>query len=269
MSTKNLGRTAVERGRIQRYRDEKSQINRSQRMRERLDVEDVPGRRRLRRSSYQTDNLSAVWSYLESFEGKPWNKVYSELRRRFDARTLLGRHVLFDHLIGVVIMPNDPNWDPVGTGWWNRYYVDDAGIFRVKRPEKKKGRLSEAHLTKIEAWLGGRGVALVDAKLHWVVPECKVGLMTNRYGYVYYTDKVMPNSKNYSYAGYGWANDLVLCRWDLNRTLSHEEVAFYQSLPSEVKDVVTIGEKYYVRGRDADDPHAEDRAQARLRLGTF
>lgn len=49
----------------------------------------------------QTDNLKPLIRYLQSKEGKYWNKVYSELSQKMDSNSLLGQH-LRDHLMDFV-----------------------------------------------------------------------------------------------------------------------------------------------------------------------
>lgn len=50
----------------------------------------------------QCDNLSLLIRFLEKHEGKYWNKVYSQLCKKMDKKTLLGQHV-FDHLEDFVV----------------------------------------------------------------------------------------------------------------------------------------------------------------------
>ncbi|MEM7296929.1 MAG: hypothetical protein AAF391_01535 [Bacteroidota bacterium] len=52
-------------------------------------------------TKYQTDNLKPLVRYLESKQGKFWDKVYSDLCQKMDKNTLLGQH-LFDHLMDFV-----------------------------------------------------------------------------------------------------------------------------------------------------------------------
>jgi len=47
------------------------------------------------------ENLAPLERYLKRQVGRPWNKVYSEIRERIDARSALGLHVL-QHLEGYV-----------------------------------------------------------------------------------------------------------------------------------------------------------------------
>lgn len=45
----------------------------------------------------QRDNLAPLIRLLEKSQGKYWNKVYAQLCKKMDKKTLLGQH-LFDHL---------------------------------------------------------------------------------------------------------------------------------------------------------------------------
>ena len=64
---------------------------------------------------------------LGSHVGKPWDKVYAEMRKRFDTRTTAGRHFVFEHML-----PDVDRGDLSGVGRWRRYrfYVDTHGILR-------------------------------------------------------------------------------------------------------------------------------------------
>lgn len=48
-----------------------------------------------------TDVLSPLFRYLHKQVGRPWNKVYSEMKASLDSRTVTGRHV-FDHAMWAV-----------------------------------------------------------------------------------------------------------------------------------------------------------------------
>src|SRR5690606_10710311 len=47
------------------------------------------------------EHLNPLWRFLRSNLGRPWDRVYSEIRERVDSRSVLGAHVL-DHLNGQV-----------------------------------------------------------------------------------------------------------------------------------------------------------------------
>src|SRR5271169_4609617 len=72
------------------------------------DYEDQPkfasSARRLQygnKSKWFTDVLSPIEGFLRSNHGRPWDKVYSELRQGLDVRKVTGRHI-FDHLESMV-----------------------------------------------------------------------------------------------------------------------------------------------------------------------
>ena len=44
------------------------------------------------------EHLNPLWRFLRKSLGRPWDKVYSEIRSRIDGRGVLGNHVL-DHLL--------------------------------------------------------------------------------------------------------------------------------------------------------------------------
>lgn len=50
-----------------------------------------------RHQKYSNEHLQPLWRFLRSNLGRPWSKVYSEIRSRLDRRGVLGNHLL-DHL---------------------------------------------------------------------------------------------------------------------------------------------------------------------------
>jgi hypothetical protein len=76
------------------------------------------------------DKLAVIRRWLASRCGRPWTKVYSELRATFDTRTTAGRHIVFDHMLPDV-WRGDPTVDVVRR---ERFFVVDAhGILRRGR----------------------------------------------------------------------------------------------------------------------------------------
>lgn len=53
-------------------------------------------------SKWFTDVLGPLKGFLRSNVGRPWNKVYSELRQGLDVRKVTGRHI-FEHLEHMVV----------------------------------------------------------------------------------------------------------------------------------------------------------------------
>lgn len=47
-----------------------------------------------RRDKHFNEHLGPLRNFLEGQVGRPWNKVYSEIRRTIDTRSVIGRHVL-------------------------------------------------------------------------------------------------------------------------------------------------------------------------------
>lgn len=144
MATKNLARTAIEGGRL---RNDEHFRTRAERQQARVycdpanDFEARPAPRRDKGlGSSFTDHLKPIERYLRANAGRPWNKVYSELCKRFDRRTLRGQHILEGHITRhMVVLP------PGCNGWlWVKYpptsgaWVDAHGILRYTQWSKRR-----------------------------------------------------------------------------------------------------------------------------------
>ncbi len=107
------------------------------------------------------DKLGPAIRWLASQVGRPWSKVYSELCDRFDSRTVAGRHVVQDHMLGWV-----RRHPAVGVQYHHRFelYVDAYGILR--KP-KSFGRAYQSIRREIESWASGRVCALTYRGLWW------------------------------------------------------------------------------------------------------
>jgi len=97
------------------------------------------------------DKLAPAMRWLASQVGRPWSKVYSELRDRFDTRTVAGRHVVEDHMLKWVRRHSDE-------GLLRHYYrfelfVDAHGILR--KP-KNLGRSYQNVRGEVASWSAGR-----------------------------------------------------------------------------------------------------------------
>jgi hypothetical protein len=138
VARRDLSRTVIEGGRTRRSQYERRQSHRHVRAAERtllraalFDDEDALDKRPPPRlePAYKIfrDRLGAAKRWLTSQCGRPWDHVYSELRRRFDSRTIAGKHVVDDHLLGWVALHRE--------GLVSRYFrpdfvVDEHGILR-------------------------------------------------------------------------------------------------------------------------------------------
>jgi len=114
MTTKNLARTVIEGGRTRGNTWARRASNGVQRTNVRrvsgallsgadADFTTYPVRRVVYRQF--ADKLGPAERWLAGQVGRPWNKVRSELFARFDVRTTVGRHIVFDHLLPEVEGP--------------------------------------------------------------------------------------------------------------------------------------------------------------------
>ena len=139
MSRKNLSRTVIEGGRTRYSKWQRGHSHRAERTSTRAwldqvalehDIADevvVPVRRRVHKDFH--DKLGPAKRWLAAQVGRPWDKVYAELRARFDSRTIAGAHVVNDHMLGWVNR-GDPSH-----AFWRRYdfVIDAHGILRRER----------------------------------------------------------------------------------------------------------------------------------------
>lgn len=185
MSTKKLDRTAIEGGRRQGYKYERKQSLRSARrgvnsaldaMRDPDEFYDMDFVER-KRSSYWSgekfnDRLGAIKRWMKSQVGKPWDEVYSLLRKRFDTRTTAGRHILFDHMVNMVWKSQDHT---TRQSEYKDYYVNAEGIlcenpnywtWRRHRYNSDWKAIREERKV-IGEWLNGRLIGKVGEVLYW------------------------------------------------------------------------------------------------------
>ncbi|HVI41291.1 MAG TPA: hypothetical protein VM577_11585 [Anaerovoracaceae bacterium] len=186
MSTKKLDKTAIEGGRINGYKYERKQSLRSARrgvkqvLQSIRDYEDVcevefPEREK---STYWDgekfkDKLSPVYRWIETRVGLPWDETHSLMRKRFDARTTPGRHILFDHMLNQIWTSQDHT---TLQSEYREYYVDGYGILRKNEDYRNRyGYSSEwkkAHAERpsLGPWLQGRLVDKIGEVLYWFEP---------------------------------------------------------------------------------------------------
>lgn len=150
MSKKNLARTAIEGGRAKFNREAEKLDNRAQRRagRQYCDIaKDDPladeptevttkgnEHRGVKRREF-ADKLAPIKRWLAKQLGRPWNKVKADIRAKFPANSLAGRHIL-EHINGYVSnKPEDNPYQYLGK-WFTgnfkyrrgEFYVNDAGI---------------------------------------------------------------------------------------------------------------------------------------------
>lgn len=205
MSTKNLARTAIEVGRRSHNRWERNYSHKQERARARQylravekdpeDAFDIVAKERPRVMVEQDDKLGPVYKFLESRCGRPWSEVYSEIKARFDSRTIPGRHILYDHILRHMVVQWDHEHeytysykrDGEGRKFYSRnYVVDEEGILRTadayegvptkpRHPpgQRKKYPNNRARVNAIAAayaWANGRKILTQGSKMFWGDP---------------------------------------------------------------------------------------------------
>lgn len=152
MSTKNLARTVIEGGRTgfskylrrQSLRVWRTNTNRICRdlVSNRVDVDEVLWDERPTDwdDISHDDRTNPCDRFLASRAGRRWDDVRSEIMKKFDTRSLAGRHVTYSHMIDRVRDMTDPwffyrqygvDHRPPGKFW-----VDDQGILRHDPSQK-------------------------------------------------------------------------------------------------------------------------------------
>jgi len=163
---RDLSRTVIEGGRYRRNKWERRESHRVARARERswldtlgdADASDPAPCTRVRKMF--RDKLAPAERWLAAQAGRPWAKVYSELRARFDSRTVAGRHVVEDHMLDWVRHPGDARYV------YRDYFVVDAhGILRDVRDVRR--RLARQFRT----WTGDRVCANTPLGWWWFRAE--------------------------------------------------------------------------------------------------
>lgn len=185
MSTKKLDKTAIEGGRINGYKYERKQSLRSARrgvkqilqsVRDYEDFYEVEFPEREKSSYWPSekfkDKLSPVYRWIDKRVGMPWDETYSLMRKRFDARTTPGRHILFDHMLGQVWRSQDHTTEESDR---YEYYVDGYGILRKNENYRTRYQSQDwvairAERERISDWLGGRLIGKVGNVLYWFEP---------------------------------------------------------------------------------------------------
>jgi hypothetical protein len=126
-----------------------------------------------------SDVLGPLEGFLRSNIGRPWNKVFSELRQGLDVRKVTGRHI-FEHLEWMVetdcwIGPDRKVYTR-GSNWWTSgFYVHPTTglLCFIQRPsarERKKQQLLRQEIDEIR-FDRGRSFKLIEDHLYLVVYE--------------------------------------------------------------------------------------------------
>jgi hypothetical protein len=140
-------------------------------------VSSARGRQYSNDHKWFSDVLGPLEGFLRSNLGRPWDKVFSELRQGLDVRKVTGRHI-FDHLKWMVETDCSIGADgevqaPLG-GWWvGGFYVHPRTkllCFRQKPSahERKKQRLLRQEIDEIR-FDCARSFKLIEGHWYFVV----------------------------------------------------------------------------------------------------
>jgi hypothetical protein len=158
MSKKDLARTAIEGGRANWNKQERRRSTRAERrilaqeVREisRTPYDDIPlrhSRKPLRKEF--ADKLKGPYRMIESLAGKSEQEILRIIRARFDAKTLAGRHILFDHLLNASGWSHDK--PRVNLHYNSAFRFNERGGILVRKPTKV-GKKGGRRLAKKESW---------------------------------------------------------------------------------------------------------------------
>jgi hypothetical protein len=174
VARKDLSRTVIEGGRYYSNCYFRRQSNADERASTRewldrvtvdldaADASDPPPRVRVGKSF--RDKLGPAKRWLASQVGRPWDKVYSDLCTQFDTRTVAGRHVVHDHMLGYV-----RHHDQLPQHYYRfELVIDEHGM--LTRPAwfgQSYRKLRE----RARAWSRGRFAAATSRGWWWLVKE--------------------------------------------------------------------------------------------------
>jgi hypothetical protein len=183
MSTKDISRSALEGGRAKYNKEDRHESHRRERSRARAwlahngnaegaDASNPEERPHVEKGF--TDRLNPCYRWLASRAGQRWDDVYSELRSKFDTRTLASWHIVMQHMLREVWRGGSE--DEYRAQWMrlSRFYVDDDGLLRDRGPKHYRGSYRDhTSRTDCEAVMrkaAGRGVVDYGVSQFWLDP---------------------------------------------------------------------------------------------------
>lgn len=262
MATKNLARTVIEGGRSPGYKSFCRDAKRRERRRvreycetfreflhdpeicEELSYKLPP---QLEPLSYyatdpkQLDKLAVLPYWLYRHVGERWDDVHSFVRKRFDQRTIKGKHLLFDHLLPSVSTTKD--FYPQ-SHQFKRFEVDADGILQITEygvkvlfhNKRSRGKIAKSPPN----WPKDQLVIDYGATQFWteIVPQIFSGMPSTSFCRC----PSLPDK------GYGYCHVLVreqrLCREALplkqTRELTAKERAYWARLTPYMRDLLTF-----------------------------
>ena len=183
MATKKLSRTILEAGaatpqKIDEWRskrkeraDNRAFLNKIKNDPEEAERNTAP--KRGGRVRTPDDKLGPVHRFIESWVGRPWDKCYSEMKRKFNPKSLPGYHIIYDHILREIYKNEDElNARSYYRGYRTEYYVDNEGILRKTEPIKYRTR-SKYNFGPVSSWLGNRKLTILGNHYYWFIGNGK------------------------------------------------------------------------------------------------
>lgn len=244
MSTKKLSKTILEAGKLNESKYD-SKINaKKERAATRKYMakivvdpdgaeEYVPPQRK-KASKLQGDKLGAVYRFIDSWVDRSWDQCYSEMKKKFQPKTLHGYHILHDHIMQHIIYPNK---DAVEHGWYSKYsdayYIDDDKILRKIKRQPKSG-LKNFNYKELSDWLGKRKIGKIGNKYFWFIGP----IGDWHWQRLYYLDAHF--IKNGCVVGFQPTiyNTPMTAPFRQDRELIPKELEYFKNLPKNIRDEV-------------------------------
>ncbi len=180
MSTKNLARTVIEGGRTRFSTHDRRTSRQRERARVRslcrdaMTFEDPDDQTRsinsrgLKVSRHDHDDkLGAAYRWLRSQIGRPWDRVRSDLFKKFNPRTLQGNHLLRDHMLREV----EGSWYRWLFGGDYGFYISDDGLLSLFPKNRWNSQKPKRKRENLNAWLKNRRVMDIHGQQYWMIPE--------------------------------------------------------------------------------------------------
>lgn len=189
MATKNLARTVVEGGQSRSSGIDRREATRAERhvtnavlRRACVDLDGflgtpLPQRKRMYREF--ADKLAPARRWLMSQVGRNWNRVRSDLTRRYDRRTTKARHLLDDHLLSDVeplkYVPKYPD-----------FLIAPDGTITRGEPRTRYGSYGRDRVRQtitadeLRVWLASRRIGRRGRHLYWYVPTDALAFRQDR-----------------------------------------------------------------------------------------
>ena len=272
MSTKNISRSSLEGGRYNYNKYERNASHRHERSRlrswlsnVRKDVEYaeecLPELRDPVHKGF-TDKLNPAYRWLASRCERPWSEVYSELKKKFDTRSLASWHIVNQHMLAEV--QGAGSEQDGGSKWHHqRFFIDENDILRDRGEDSyyyRKKKLEGPRREWVKDKVGHRVVFDdgdtqywgVRAELGWIpcthgiqVNQCQVHADRHRSfeleptGWIKkkYKDrgeKIPGWAKRFRYEHYDWSV------WRRSRQFSEGEAKWWGTICEKIREAHTV-----------------------------